>query len=164
MPASHGGSDDGPAAKFDGRGGAEGARKSNTCGSGATEASSRAHRAVGEGVARGCELQAPIPSRPAAGASTSSRADGAAKGVGLPSMPRLQRGVAWRDAESEDLGVAGGAEMSPSGGRVAARPRQLRVAQVILKKKRCLSQVVFWVPKKTCVENINWGCKNLWWL
>ena len=33
-----------------------------------------------------------------------------------------------------------------------------------LKKKRCLSQVVFWVSKKTCVENINWGCKNLWWL
>ena len=29
MPASHGGSDDGPAAKFDGRGGAEGARKSS---------------------------------------------------------------------------------------------------------------------------------------
>ena len=131
MPTSHGGSDDGPAAKFDGRGGAEGARKSNTCGLGATEASSRAHRAVWEGVARGCELQAPIPSRPAAGASTSSRADGAAKGVGLPSMPRLQRGVAWRDAESEDLGVAGDAEMSPSGGRVAARPRQLRVAQVL---------------------------------
>ena len=95
MPASHGGSDDGPAAKFDGRGGAEGARKSsNTCGSGATEASSRAHRAVWEGVARGCELQAPIPSRPPTGASTSSRADEAAKGVGLPSMPRLQRGVA----------------------------------------------------------------------